>query len=190
MKQPRAERKEARYLNEDETRMLIRLLNREEPKWRVVTLLLLTTGLRRGELMGLEWSDIDIKNMTVSVLRASQYIPKHGIITTPPKTKESKRVFHISENEIKILNNYRVWWESEKAKRHWGRANRLFLQDNGKPMHPDSPTDWLRKFCEKHDFKHFSPHNLRHTHISLSIALGISIREVAERVGHSRTSTI
>jgi integrase len=123
------------------------------------------------------------------VNRASQYTAKHGIITTTTKTKESKRIFSISEHEINILGKYREWWLIEKSRNSWGRAERLFLQENGLPMHPDSVTDWLKKFCLKHSFKHFSPHALRHTNVSLLIAAGISIREVAARVGHARAST-
>lgn len=67
--------------------------------------------------------------------------------------------------------------------------DRLFIKDDSTPMHPDSLTDWTKKFVEKNHLPHFSPHSLRHTHTSLLIASGVNIPTVSRRLGHSSIAT-
>lgn len=67
--------------------------------------------------------------------------------------------------------------------------DRLFVQEDGLPMHPDSVTDWTDKFVIKHNLPHFSPHALRHTNITLQIAAGVPLRTVSARSGHAQLST-
>lgn len=69
------------------------------------------------------------------------------------------------------------------------RNDRLFIKDDSTPMHPDSITDWTRKFIIKNKLPHFSPHSLRHTHASLLIAGGVNIPTVSKRLGHSSITT-
>ncbi|WP_442871610.1 site-specific integrase [Aminipila sp.] len=67
--------------------------------------------------------------------------------------------------------------------------DRLFIKDDSTPMHPDSITDWTRKFIQKYNLPKFSPHSLRHTNASLLIANGVNIPTISKRLGHSSVST-
>jgi integrase len=61
----------------------------EELKYKVITMIALKTGFRLGEIMGLEWQDIDSKNKTIEIRQSSQYLPKRGTFTKDPKTKQA-----------------------------------------------------------------------------------------------------
>lgn len=148
---------------------------------KTALVVLLFTGLRRGELLGLEWQDIDFTNNLLYIKRTSQYIPKYGIITKPPKNKTSKRIISISDECKKILLSYQLWWTNQNFK----KSNRLFLSSKGEPMHPDSLNDYIKKLILKYDLPKFSPHSLRHTHASLLIKSGIDIATISRRLGHA-----
>ncbi len=206
MKAPKMEDKEARYLNEEELAQVVKLLVNEPLKWRTATILALYTGFRRGELMGLEWKDIDYTNMTLNVKRTSQYIAGRGLVTKSPKNKTSVRFIDIDESLMAILKEYRKWWSEERLKMgdQWqdeitimdakGRVSkckndRLFFQQDSTPMHPDSLTSWVGSFSDCQGIPHFTPHNLRHTTVSLLFANQVDIRTVSAIVGHAKTST-
>jgi integrase len=71
-----------------------------------------------------------------------------------------------------------------------GHEKRLFIQENGKPINPDTINYWLDKFINKHGLEHFTPHSLRHTFASLQIMAGVDIRTLQARTGHAQASTL
>ena len=161
IKPPKIERSEARYLKEDQLTSVITALKDEPIKWQTALLLALYTGCRRGELMGLEWPDIDFKNKTISIKRTSQYISGMGIITKSPKTKKVYRVLEFDDSLCTILKKYRTWWCAERIKIGdlWQeyitiidvngiavkrRNECLFINADSLPMHPDSLTQWVK----------------------------------------------
>ena len=68
-------------------------------------------------------------------------------------------------------------------------CDRLFTQDDGSPIHPDSITDWFHDFISRTDLPQISIHFLRHTNITLLLAAGIPLKTVSYRAGHAQTST-
>lgn len=162
--------------------------------------------MRRGELMGLEWSDIDFDNRVIHVKRTSQYVQYMGIITKSPKNETSVRTIKLSEMMFELLREYKLYWENLRTAMldRWHpfieikladgsvktvRNERLFIKDDSTPMNPDSITDWTRNFVERNHLPHFTPHSLRHTHATLLIAEGVSIPAVSRRLGHSSIAT-
>ena len=194
MDAPKIARKEIKHLDDEEARRFLDLLM-EESDIRIKTSLTLDlfTGLRRGELCGLEWPDIDFANNIVHVRRASQYIPGKGIIEVPTKNASSKRSINITPFVTSMLKEYKIWWMEHKMKNGtaWqGDKNRLFIQNDGKPIFPDTINLWLSKFIEKHDFPHITPHGLRHSFITLQITSGVDLRTIQARSGHAQASTL
>jgi len=191
---PKVQRKEAKYLDDTHAREMVSLLLAEpDIRTRTALLLLLYSGLRRGELCGLEWGDIDLIKGLVNVRRASQYQPHIGIVEVPTKNESSERVVHIPLFMVDVLREYRVWWAEYKLKlgdRWKGKHDRLFIQDNGSPINPDTINFWLSKFTEKNCLEHLNPHALRHTFATLQIAAGVDIRTLQARTGHSQASTL
>ena len=104
-------RTEARYLTDEEAKCFLSVLL-DEPDIRIKTALTIAlfTGLRRGELCGLEWQDIDIENLTIHVRRTSQYISGHGVMELPTKNDSSNRDITVSSFLIDIIVEYRKWW--------------------------------------------------------------------------------
>ena len=188
---PKVPAKEIDFLNEEETRKMLTALQDEPITYKTMIMLLIYTGIRRGELFGLEWKDIDFENGYLEIVRTSQYIGNKTLITKEPKTKSSRRMMKLSNDIIKILNSYRVWQIEQRFKigSEWHDTDRLFTQWNGLPMYPDSLTKWFNKFLKRHNLRQVTLHSLRHTNATLMIAEGTDIRTVASRLGHSNTST-
>ena len=188
---PKARKPNINFYDNVQTIALIKALEGEELKFRVIILLTIFTGLRRGEVLGLEWQDIDFKNSSVTVRQASQYVSSIGIYTKDPKTETSNRIISIPESITKLLKEY----QRKQLKNRlllgdkWIETNRLFVQSNGAPMHPDTITKWFRQFLEDKNLPHITFHGLRHTHATLLISQGLDVRTVSNRLGHAQTST-
>ena len=147
--------------------------------------------MRRGEVLGLEWSDIDFKEGFVNITKSSQYIADKGIFVKDPKTRSSIRKVGIPDIVINMLNKYKTWYEQEKENcgNLWVNSNRLFVTWNGKPMHPDTVTDWFRSFIEKNNLPKITFHGLRHTNATLLISKNVDVAVVASRLGHAQITT-
>ncbi len=188
---PKAKKPNINFYDDAQTIALIKALEGEELKFRVIILLTIFTGLRRGEVLGLEWQDINFKNSSLTVRQASQYVSSIGIYTKDPKTETSNRIISIPESIIKLLKEYK----REQLKNRlrlgdkWIETDRLFVQWNGAPMHPDTITRWFRQFLEDKNLPHITFHGLRHTHATLLISQGLDVRTVSNRLGHAQTST-
>ncbi|MCM1441650.1 MAG: site-specific integrase [Roseburia sp.] len=144
-------------------------------------------GLRKAEICGLSWDDIDLDNKTLSVNRNSIYFRKFGIVTKGTKTRTSKRTIHLPEQLVIILSEYKVWYDNQKTIHGdlWADTDKLFLQDNGNTINPCTINSWLRKFNLEHGFKNIPPHSLRHTSITMQLKAGVPIKAVSARAGHS-----
>lgn len=151
-------------------------------------IILLFTGMRRGELAGLEWEDIDFEKCTINICRTSNYSKSIGIYTKEPKTESSICTISLSETVINQLTEYKEWYLRNNES-HNNKPKRLFINKNGGPISPANFNAWLAKLRNHYNLPHFSIHSLRHTNITLQIALGIPLTTVSGRVGHSRTST-
>lgn len=182
---------ERKCLDVEETKRMLFLLNGEPMQYRVMITLLVYTGMRRGELCGLEWQDIDFDNSTLSIARSSQYIGGKKLITKSPKTKAGIRKLSISPTISNLLKNYQQWQDREKERvgDHWLETGRLFTQWNGNPIYPDTITAWFPDFLKRHGLPKVTLHSLRHTNATLMITEGADIRTVSNRLGHAQTST-
>lgn len=189
---PKVQRKEAKYLDEDEAVKLMELLDKEAPiKYRCAIYVDLCTGLRRGELCGLEWSDFDFNKNLVDIQRSSLYLAEKGIFEDDTKNFSSQRVIKLPVSVINMLKTYKKWQNNERLALgdKWQNSNRVFTAWNGSPIHPDTLTSWFSDFTKEHGFKGITLHSLRHTNATLQIASGVPIRTVSERLGHAQTST-
>ena len=191
MKPPKKHRKEAESLDELQTAELIKCLDTEPLQYKTMITLLLYSGMRRGELCGLEWSDIDFKNSVISISRASLYLSGRGVFDDTTKNESSKRVIKVPPVVVELLKLHRKEQKTERLKLgdRWTNSGKIFTQHNGKPIHPDTVSAWFVKFLERHGLPHIPLHGLRHTNASLMIANGTNVRTVSKRLGHSNTST-
>lgn len=191
VKPPKVGKPEPKYLDEEQAKHLIDCLQDEGVQFRVMIELLMFTGLRRGELLGLEWSDIDFDNKIINVRRNSLYLPEMGIFEDETKTAGSQRAFKISDAVIDLLKEQRTWQATQRLKLgdKWVNSDRLFTAWNGEPLNPSTLTSKFRRFKQKNNIEGISIHGLRHTNATLQIAAGTPLTTVAHRLGHTNAST-
>ena len=188
----RRPKRSIKFLDDKQAKLFFRIvMNSEDIRIRTAFNIFIFTGLRRGEVAGLEWGDIDFTNGTITVCRTSNHSSTKGIYTKEPKTEGSKRTLSISNMLIEQLREYREWYLLNKE--NWGdkwiETDRLFTGERGGPIDPNRFDAWLRKLKKGTDLPPFSVHSLRHTNITLQIAAGVPLTTVSGRAGHSRTST-
>ena len=191
VKPPKAETNEAVYLDDKQAIHLLELLEDQPIYYRTAVTVLLFTGMRRGELMGLVWSDIDFDNNTITIQRSMQYLPDMGVFTSDTKTKSSRRVIKAPASAIHSLKVYRTWQRKTflSIGQPWEESGQVFVTQNGTPMHPDTLTSWFGSFIKTTDLPQIHIHSLRHTNATLQIANGVAVTTVAGTLGHSTANT-
>ena len=191
---PKAKKPKRKYYDDDQCKILLEKLEQlsyEKIKYKTAIIIAVFTGLRLGELMGLEWSDIDFRNGIISINRSSQYLSDKGIFTKTPKTESSIREVAIPEFVISLLEEYKLWYEEQKSLygELWNNSNRLFVQADGKPMNPSTISKWFVKFIGQIGLPVINFHGLRHTNATLLIAQNVDVAVVAARLGHAQITT-
>ncbi len=187
---PPVHSKETECLDEKEVSKVFKLIENEPIQYKTMITLLIMFGLRRGELCGLEWKDVDFENKRLHIRRTSQYVNKQ-IITKSTKTEKSNRVLTIDSYTLNLLKEYKQWQDEKiiETGKFWQDYDRLFTKVDGTPIHPDTVGDWWDKFQIKNGLKHHSLHSLRHTNASLLIACNTDVATVSGRLGHSNPNT-
>ena len=191
---PKAKKPKRKYYDDDQCKILLEnleQLDEEQIKYKTAIILTVFTGVRLGELMGLEWNDIDFRNGIVSINRSSQYLADTGVFTKVPKTESSIREVAIPDFVISLLEEYKLWYEEQKSLygELWIDSNRLFVQADGKPMHPSTISKWFVKYVDQIGLPVINFHGLRHTNATLLIAQNIDVAVVAARLGHAQITT-
>ena len=188
---PKDDPTEIEVYSQDEVNEILQALKDEPTNIRALVEIAIFTGMRRGEIVGLKWSDIDFENQKVFV-RRSIYKPKNGKAQEKlPKTKGSIRTISIPECLCKTLLEYRMHQD-----RHisfmgdaWKNLDYVFTEEDGYVMNPQTPTKQFSKFLKRHDIRHLKFHGLRHTSATLLLANGCDIKTVSSRLGHSDIET-
>ena len=189
---PKAEKKDINSLQTDDLPAILAALEREPLKWKTITHLLLITGARRGEILGLKWSAVDFAGNRLHINNNVLYSPDIGVYQDTPKTASSVRWIAVPPATIQLLREWKAY-QTEEAKQkgdfYQNSDDLLFTQENGSPMHPDSVTTWLDRFSKRNNLPHINPHKFRHTMASLLIYERVDPVSVSKRLGHSQVST-
>ncbi len=162
-----------------EVQRIIASLEREPLKWQALVHLLIDTGIRRGECCALRWQDIDFASGAITIARNLCYTSSRGVYLDTPKNGHTRTVY-AGEHTLALLRQLRT----EQA----GKAisTYVFTQEaSPEPMHPQSPTRYLKKFSERYGIPDLHPHKLRHTFASIAITNGADVASVSEALGHS-----
>ncbi|WP_028510266.1 tyrosine-type recombinase/integrase [Ruminococcus sp. NK3A76] len=191
---PSPDRKERKIYTVEEIKQILELFDSEPIgnfKYVVFFTLALYTGLRRGELLGLEWKDFDWNKGIMTVSRNSLWTKEKGMYTDTPKTESSIRSLKLQPELIDILMRYKDWQNSYiiDLGDKWQVTDRLFTTWNGSPMHVTSPADYLKEFCRRNNIRYCSPHSWRHLNATLMIESGIDVKTVQACLGHSEPTT-
>ena len=189
---PKMQKQEAPHLDESDARRLLELLHEEPIKYRAMITFDLLSGLRRGELLGLRWQDVDFENQTITITNTLNYAAGTGIYTDTPKNNTSARPLKLSRSAFTMLLEYKRWQDAQREAcgDYWkDTVGRVFTGDDGAPIFPDSLTKWFTSFVKRSGLPAVHIHSLRHTYASLMIADGTPLVVVSRRLGHAQVST-
>ncbi|OXM85815.1 tyrosine-type recombinase/integrase [Paenibacillus rigui] len=185
---------ELNVYSEAEVKELFEALQNENIRLRTLIALALTTGMRRGELIGLEWKHIDFENGIIEVKQSiPMYINGKPLIKAP-KTASSVRKIALPHSIVEELKELQQHMRKERLKINdrWqgGEHNFVFCSWDGKPLAQNRPTKWWRELFDRHpQLKYIRFHDLRHTSATLLINQGVHAKIISNRLGHSKIST-
>ncbi len=147
------------------------------------------TGMRRGEAIGVRWSDVDLQNGRLSVRRA--LIPTNReVVVSEPKTVKGRRVVALDAATVEVLKVQaaRQLDEQKEWDDAWIETGLVFTAENGEALDPESVSRWWRQAVKKTMLPKIRLHDLRHTHATLALQAGIHPKVVSERLGHATVS--
>ena len=184
VKPPTPNRREIKILGKDEIGALLRAA---KGKWlHLPVLVAVTTGARRGELLGLRWSDLDLNGGILTINQSIERL-KGEITFKAPKTKTSRRSIKLPTLTIQALQEHRAAQAEERLKLGLGRDSRglVFTRADGEPLDPDSVSKGFRRLVTTAEVTPITFHGLRHSHISHLLMDGVHVKVVSERAGHA-----
>lgn len=147
--------------------------------------LALNTGLRRGELVGLRWEDVDLERSTLAVRRSTSTVGYEAVDGTPKSNRA--RTIDLDDGTVAALKAHRKRQLEERMA--WGEAwtdtGLVFTREDGTALHPQTLLWHLRKLSKVAGVPAIRLHDLRHTHATLGLAAGVPPKVMQERLGHS-----
>jgi integrase len=181
---PKAQRQEMPALDERATATLLGRLR--ESRLYMSVLLAVTTGLRRGEILGLRWDNVDLANGTITVVQSLEQT-KDGLRFKPPKTHRSRRSIALAAITVEALRSHRAKQAEERL------ALGPAYEDNdlvcprpgGSPWPPDMFSTAFSAYVRRSGMTRIRFHDLRHSHASHLLKAGVHPKIVSERLGHS-----
>ena len=188
---PKIYKKQIQAYDDDEAKTFFEGLSNEHPKVRALLLTSLLLGLRRGEVVGLMWNDIDFKNNCLTVNRSAYKVKGQPQAVKMPKSKNSIRTVYFPEIYGEVL---REWMEIQDrdrrvAGRGWKEQGFVFTNEVGNMINIYLLSELCSKYEEKCGLRHLKLHGLRHTCGSLMIKNGVDIETVKSVFGHESIRT-
>jgi integrase len=184
VKRPKAPKTEMSVWTAEQARRFIE--HAKDDRLYALWFLLLTTGLRRGEVAALRWSDIDLNERTLSVQRTRVTVD-YTVVENEPKTPQSRRRIALDVDTVEALRAHRRQQSSDRKRLgdDWQQTGYVFTDEIGEPMHPQAITDRFQKLASEAGVPVMRLHDLRHTSATLALSAGVHPKVVQERLGHS-----
>ena len=182
-----------KYYSKEELRQFLKLVDNEQDiKLTAMFRLLAYTGIRKGELQALNWSDVDFTNNTININKTLALNTAKKVVVQTPKSKSSIRNISIDEQTANILKRWKI-----KQKEIFLMIGTRFKKNQScfteevtnSYLYLNFMNANLKRICKKNDFKLIKVHGFRHTHCSLLFESGFTIQEVQDRLGHSDLKT-
>jgi len=181
---PKEQRREGRTLTPAQAREFLNSLrgHRNEALYA----LMLSTGIRRGETLGLRWTDIDLD---AGVMKVSRQLKREGgqLVISDTKTARSRRALDLPAPMVASLRAHRARQAAEQLAlgEAWEDSGHVFTTTIGTPIDPRNFYREFKVVCKKAGLGDWHPHELRHSAASLMLAQGVKLQVVSEVLGHS-----
>ena len=175
------------FLDRQQVQKFLECLQDEPTFNRVEVTLMIFTGLRRGEVVGLQWGDIDLTAETLQVCRnvTKDSTSPERVHVGLPKTAGSIRTIALPPYLVEQLKI----WKEEQCSRYGLTLPTAFVFSNDrdpyKPQYPSTPTAYLHDFEVRHGLPKLSPHDLRHTAATMALQAGANLKDVQNMLGHA-----
>jgi len=142
------------------------------------------TGMRRGELLGLRWCDVDLGHARLAV-RHTIVSVGYQILESDPKTSRGERTIDLDSTTIAVLTDHRLAMEERATSLRRSADALVFARPDGSPLHPDLVRQSFGRAVGRAPVSRIRFHDLRHTHASLLLMAGVPPKVVSERLGHA-----
>lgn len=184
-KPPRPNRHQRREIQCWEPHELARFLEatrgtRLEDAWRLAAM----TGMRRGEVLGLRWGDVDLDAARLAVRNAVVTV-SYAVLESSPKNHQA-RVVDLDPETVELLREHRVRQQADRDQWSADHVDRdlVIAKENGEPIHPQSFSQAFDRLVRNAALRRIRLHDLRHTHATIAVRAGVPLKVISERLGH------
>ena len=163
---------------------------KEPIKWQTVIHLLMITGCRRGEIVGLKWDRVNWKDSSIRIDTTLNYTPERGVYESTTKTG-AERTIRLPKETMDLLHQYRIWQIETRLAcgDRWQETPYVFTGECGGYMAPDTLSGYLTRFEKKYNLPHIHAHKFRHSMASVLYFSGADPVSISKRLGHAQVST-
>jgi integrase len=153
--------------------------------WRLAA----QSGMRRGELVGLRWQDVDLDAGTVRVA-ATRVMVSYTVQVSDPKTEKGRRTFAVDPDTAAALKAWRLTQTQERLRvgPGWQDSGYLFTNADGSPIHPQRFSDWFHQRTKAAGLPRIRLHDVRHSYATAGLAAGVPLKVMSARLGHANTA--
>lgn len=182
--QPGVSRHEARFLTAVEVAHLLRAA--ETHRYANVLRFILGTGLRRGEALALQWTDVDLDDAHAK-LHGSLTRRGNELVVSGVKTKASRRTVALSPPMVDLLRRHKAAQAAERlrAGSRWRSSGFVFTTAHGAPVEPQNVLRTVREAANKAGLASVTVHSLRHTYATAALLNGVALKVVSSNLGHA-----
>lgn len=177
-------------LQPEEIKTILSALQGEETQFRLLVTMYIVTGCRRGELLALEWKDVDFDKGEIYIHQSANYTAEEGVFIGPTKTNETRHIA-LPKTVMGLLTKHKAEQAllSYRLGDMWNGQGLVFTRLTGEPIMPVIVNKWLTEFCKKNGLRHINPHLFRHTAATILLTNGVDVLTVSKMLGHANTST-
>lgn len=190
VKAPRRKKKNVETWSIDECNTFLNRMRGQKDHIFILYYLAIYTGMRRGELLGLKWKDIDFEKKRIFVQHSLYYISGQGLVIQTPKTNSGNRNISITDEMIGELQSYKIKKQEQLLKVGLKLIEDHFVVSafGGEPVNPNTIHKQFLYDIKLAGMKRIRFHDLRHTHATIMLEIGENSKVVSERLGHSNVT--